>query len=338
MILSPQKVIYTLSVITSLYFSNVLKSQINSESELNQKYWNMRERFRKYFITIGADEGQSIPVATKQSNMVSGGGRCSAIFSDSEGFMYWSEGTGYLSDYICTLSTEYALLTMEGKSTKATLNELYYALNAIDRLDGFAEKAFGGAPSADYNGFFLRDDVKQLTASYWNDEYSNTDSLDKKLNYKCIDASHMNNLDGSATGNSPTNEPSLDQIVTIFQGFSFIKKYVPNVYVKPTASDVGFNIIDKMQDITARIMDYMSGADRDLLLADQASEKLYNAISHPTPLIFGAGNPIMLASSLLIGNTIDNLDCGDNNVRGNWILMNPITGRKVGTGSSATDK
>lgn len=76
--------------------------------------------------------------------------------------MSWGDATGYLGDYMCMLSTEYALLTKQGKNTTATLNELYYAINAIDRLDGIAEKTFNNnIINNNYNGFFLRDDVTE---------------------------------------------------------------------------------------------------------------------------------------------------------------------------------
>ena len=41
------------------------------------------------------------------------------------------------------LATEYKLLKNEGKDTTKTLQELMYAINAIERLDSSAESYFG---------------------------------------------------------------------------------------------------------------------------------------------------------------------------------------------------
>ncbi len=294
----------------------------------------MRERFRRYFISIGKEDGQGIPASKKQKNAI-GGDRCGNVYPLSAGTMSWGDATGYISDYLCTLATEYALLTQEGKDTKATLNELYYAINAIDRLDGVAENTFNPSKPIDYNGFFLRDDVRQSTLNHWSNEYSpvilggpsSTGSNDPGLNYRCFNSDRDMNFNIGTPGNSPTNEPSFDQIVTIFQGFRFVQKYIPNVYVKPTSQDAGFNIIDKIQAITSNIMEYMSGADRTLLIADHQSELLYNQI-----------NPSLIFSQLALVNNliIHYSDCADNDIRSNWVLMNPVTGRKVGTSSNDT--
>ena len=46
-----------------------------------------------------------------------------------------------------------------GKDTHAVLNEIYYALNAIERLDAGAEKFFNPNKPLSLNGFFIRDDI-----------------------------------------------------------------------------------------------------------------------------------------------------------------------------------
>ncbi|MBS1636219.1 MAG: T9SS type A sorting domain-containing protein [Bacteroidetes bacterium] len=309
--------------ITVSLIGNLIYGQTTDE-KLNQTYWTMRNRFRKYFISIGSNQGQSIPMAQRQAP----GDRCTSDKPNSAGCVYWGDATGYLGDYMCTLATEYALLVAEGKSTTATLNELYYAINAIDRLDGGAERVFDIVqPPDQFNGFFLRDDVVQSTVQKWNDEYPG--SYDTWLNYQCLDASRSGNFDkaGGPHGNSAVNEAGFDQIVTIFQGFKFIKKYVPNVYVKPTATDAGFYLLDKVKEITERIMDYMSANDVSLLRADQDTEYLYSQQS-PSSYLF--------ASPGLGGTVYAISQCADNDVRGNWILMNPVTNRKVGASSSDT--
>jgi hypothetical protein len=52
-----KKVMLGVAMITQLSFCFAQ----DSEETLNQKYWTMRERFRKYYVSIGKDAGQGIP-------------------------------------------------------------------------------------------------------------------------------------------------------------------------------------------------------------------------------------------------------------------------------------
>ena len=72
--------------------------------------------------------------------------------------------------YIAVLDTEYKLLNNQGLDTYQTRKELYYALEAFNRLDLNAESYFNLAgtsnpnqaispPISDLNGFFIRDDM-----------------------------------------------------------------------------------------------------------------------------------------------------------------------------------
>lgn len=38
--------------------------------DLNNKYWSMRERFKKYFIALGSGPGESIPMAYRQAGSI----------------------------------------------------------------------------------------------------------------------------------------------------------------------------------------------------------------------------------------------------------------------------
>ncbi|MCC2645559.1 MAG: hypothetical protein K0R94_1337, partial [Burkholderiales bacterium] len=94
---------------------------------------------------------------------------------------------------------------------------------------------------------------------------------------------------------------------------------------------------DKMQSITSNIMDYMSGVDRQLLREDHGTELMYNIAAHPTPAIFGPGTPFAFAMNTALGYLVADSDCGNYDIRGNWILINPVTGRKVGVSSTDTE-
>jgi hypothetical protein len=68
-----------------------------------------------------------------------------------------------LGEYLSVLSTEYWLLKHYGlqgtEDFLAVKNEIYYALQAIDRLDGTAERYFDPTVNTlEYNGFLRRED------------------------------------------------------------------------------------------------------------------------------------------------------------------------------------
>jgi len=61
-----------------------------------------------------------------------------------------------LGEYIAMLATEYKLLNDANQDVTPTANELYYALNAVNRLDLFGEEFFN--KDAKEDGFFVRED------------------------------------------------------------------------------------------------------------------------------------------------------------------------------------
>jgi hypothetical protein len=127
-----------------------------------EKYWNYRDRFKKYFVKIGSSAGESILAQQRcsqnQPNPFNLNCGCSAQFDIAN--LKWGDATVWTGYYLAVLSSEYALLKQNGQDTKNTLNEIYYVLNAINRLDKRAEVYLSkGSSSENLNGFFLRDDV-----------------------------------------------------------------------------------------------------------------------------------------------------------------------------------
>lgn len=89
-----------------------------------------------------------------------------------EGDLDFADATIHLGHYIGVLATEYKLLVQNGKNTDNNIKELYYALEAFNRIDNTAEGwwryyymgAASNSPNSngsDLNGFFIRDDVSQ---------------------------------------------------------------------------------------------------------------------------------------------------------------------------------
>ena len=138
------------------------------------KYWKFRNAFRKDFIRIGTERGESLPMGRR------GFGKCPNNTPNEGGVprgkLYWGDGVIRHGHYIGFLATEYALLKKNGKDVTATLNEIYYALQAFNRLDSLAEDIISGlmptipAQPENLNGFYLRDDVPQDFDNHWHNE------------------------------------------------------------------------------------------------------------------------------------------------------------------------
>ncbi len=60
-----------LSIVCIIYFSlnSILCSQSTSDFELHNRYRNNRENFRKYFKSIGKENGQGLPFKNNPDNM-----------------------------------------------------------------------------------------------------------------------------------------------------------------------------------------------------------------------------------------------------------------------------
>jgi MYXO-CTERM domain-containing protein len=115
------------------------------------KYQRLRDRLLTEFTVVGPDPGQSQPADLRD---------------DEEGFIKWADSTIRLGWYVGVLATEHYLVTHPAEFPGAqvsqdTLDELYHALLALERLDRNGDAAFPppctSTPSL--NGFFIRDDV-----------------------------------------------------------------------------------------------------------------------------------------------------------------------------------
>ncbi len=141
------------------------------DQENLEKYWKYRDQLRKRFMKIGAFPGESIPASLINPNRQYGEGADQSNGS----VMQWRDATVTLGYYFIVLSTEYKLLSENGQEVQSTLNELYYAMLAFNRLDMSAEGYLSGnlqaqANPSDLNGFFHRDDVRhEMVLNFVND-------------------------------------------------------------------------------------------------------------------------------------------------------------------------
>lgn len=137
-------------LIAILYVLLQLHIIAQSDDINHRKYWYYRSRLTNDFMKIGNQQGESLPMSTRAKDDLNYGG----INGYTE---TGADAVSQLGPYICVLATEYKLLTDNGQTADSTLRELYYALEAFNRLDYTAETAFGYTNALD--GFFIRQDV-----------------------------------------------------------------------------------------------------------------------------------------------------------------------------------
>jgi hypothetical protein len=140
--------------------------KMNAQNAVNnmQKYVYYKQRFLNNFIAVGNGMGESLPLDIRRLSV-----KPRLNGQDVHEFGI-GDATLRLGWYIAVLATEYKLLNDQGLDTYQTRKELYYALEAFNRLDLNAESYFNLAgtsnpnqaispPSSDLNGFFIRDDM-----------------------------------------------------------------------------------------------------------------------------------------------------------------------------------
>ncbi|MEO6830694.1 MAG: hypothetical protein ABI378_00615 [Chitinophagaceae bacterium] len=92
-----------------------------------QKYWWYRYRLINDFSKIGPNFGESLPMGKR-------------IYLNPKTELAWGDAIQKQGSYLITLATEHKLQKLAGYSTGRLNLELYYALNAINRLDNNSEE------------------------------------------------------------------------------------------------------------------------------------------------------------------------------------------------------
>lgn len=202
-----------------------------------EKYWWFRYRLINDFLIVGPDCGMSIPAQRRETS--------SYWSADGRNKLKWGDATLDLGNYISMLATEYKHLKNNNLDCTQTLKELYYALNAFERLDRNAESACynldgsypcnhqDGAPWGNMlNGFFVRDDVPFQDSpaifhtSLVNANYNhfNRDGIKNLIEVHGVESSAYSDYYGKSAGwNHPgikrvPTEESQDQLVQMAMG------------------------------------------------------------------------------------------------------------------------
>jgi len=233
------------------------------------KYWAYRDRFNKDFVKIGSLSGESMLMSARSIGFAYSGAD-----TEPDGFkpsrIYFQDATIYLGHYIALLASEFRLLSLNGEDVQPTLNELRYALLALNRLDLDAEEYLSQGINSqtpdDVNGLLLRDDVG--SDFYDNFQYDYSQIFDRPCDFTMTHSDFTPVVqytgDGYTAGQQlvfePENVMSLDQITTIMTGLRCVFDFLPDAPV-PITGQTDFNLHDEAQNIALRILHYIMAVE-----------------------------------------------------------------------------
>lgn len=202
-----------------IFFSIIFSANMCAQDDLinMKKYWFYHYRLVNDFMAKGEHPGESIPMEER------------AVYTPSSEICKWGDATCAQAQYIGVLATEYALLSQQGQPTDTTKQELFLALNALNRLDWMAESNLDPAtiwppPAPAINGFFIRDDVGDLFVQN-HPKLAHGVTSQRPVKYVESDFNDANKRD---------KEVSVDQIYHLMVGFALVRKFIPeNTYFIP---------------------------------------------------------------------------------------------------------
>lgn len=256
---------------------NVFPQPVSTNFSLSDKYFHFRKRLvNEFTLGIGNGFGQSIPASVRNSYDRSYNG---------EHTILWGDATIDLAYYTGILATEYLLLSKQNQLTEKTLQELYYALEAFNRLDYYAEEYFGFPPSL--NGFFVRSDVGR---GLYDQKYKNKNYADvlKSLNFNVQDS--VNNIESEWLSNYLYHDEkrfavSKDQVFHLLLAMRLVVKCIPeNVhYDNFLFRDNEITFVKEAKNITDRIMQWIHPSDKSNFISNWS-------VKQPNRKKVGAGN------------------------------------------------
>jgi hypothetical protein len=239
-----------LLVSSTFMFPAAYKSQ---NTEYNRsKYWHYRERLVDDFMVVGPAAGQSIPAGVR--NLWDGSG------------LHFGDSPVYLGYYIGVLSTEYSLLHISQQKTDRSLTELYYALEAVNRLDAAAEPLWGLSDSSmALNGFLLESDVPVDFCQRYKKELNMPCTAQEPFSGKLIRQNKKVDYVESPLNVSTriNNTCSQDHLACLLMGLSLCAKYGPDSISfqdELTGKTRSYCFRASAIAIAGRVMDYLHDA------------------------------------------------------------------------------
>jgi hypothetical protein len=191
----------------------IVQSKGQSPQQNLDKYWNYRNRFFDNFI-VDVDPN-SLPEGMQADGINIPAGRI------NDYRVHWGESPMKIGYYLSAMATEYELLHLNNLDSTIAQEKIYRALDAVNRLDSYAEPFFGcgvlGDPTCynytNMNGFFIRDDVDSAFVDDWNPYLP----------------SWIENQFGASSYTNPDprkNEMSQDQFIGVMMGHALVKRFV----------------------------------------------------------------------------------------------------------------
>lgn len=274
---------YSKQLILALGFLTFFQYSVHGQSiEKNlDKYWNYRDRLSTYFVKIGPEIGESVVAYVRNRSK-----------SHTKGFDVGDQ-TIDLAWYIGILATEYQLLNEQKQSTESTLQELYYALMAFERLDRCEKYPPWNLDKDTLDGFFHRYDVELET----HPEIFSIEGRNKNLNPEdtwgtkelgipTYIGGYANN---SGTYNYYSASSSQDQVVHLLMGFSLVYKCLPKQQLRFTdlqGQSIQFNFNLNAQENIDRIIQYFH-KDKGWIIKDPHGDNVergHNALMYAYPI------------------------------------------------------
>lgn len=254
-----------ISLFTSL-FVIVNKGNAQDQDYKNHAaYWYHRTRLRNDFLKIGKEDGESIPMEQRGLYMKLAADGKVRTFSNADWDgekAKWGDAMAELGYYIAVLATEYKMLSDNNQNTDQTINELYHALYAVNRLDLNAEKIFtrfkaeilhntwywpymdwlssynGPTYTPTLDGFMVRDDIEEdfVTKNLEHFNYDGNAGFCSKIKISDLYADENGVKASSYCSHAPANDPwrkhwgtfiSQDNYYNVLVGLSLVRRFVP---------------------------------------------------------------------------------------------------------------
>jgi hypothetical protein len=266
-----------LFLMLSLIWSQLIQAQ---SPDLNfKKYIFYRNKLVNHFLVVGDCDGCSLPAQGR-------------AYRENDYKIDWADTPTKLGWYLAVLGTEYKIFKDRGKDLTRTKKELYFALNALKRLDQYAEyyweyyfknnTSYQKGQSKDLNGFFIRDDVRGfgdplggfMAQSYEGktiqqhlnpspDVYSNSG-----LEVDIVLSGHTDGVDKDGVG---PREESIDQLAQLFIGLACV-----SAFVDPTETYNGINLRNEAISHCTRIMNHL--IEHNWVIINPVTEKCVKGV------------------------------------------------------------
>lgn len=125
--------------------------------ELSEKYNIIYDRLESDFIAIGEGKGTCIPAVLIDTTVA-----WKKALLPQKGMIRFGDGPVYQGFYLAILATEYEL---SSKKNESILDKMHFVLKSKIRLDSIADINLYNKKSHSLNGFYIRDDIDEKTAS-----------------------------------------------------------------------------------------------------------------------------------------------------------------------------